>query len=64
MNQKKLGIVVILKNKFIKGIVTDGDLRRELKNYSKDRKIKDEELNVHICHYPDVYNNEKIFSYL
>ena len=31
MNQKKLGIVVILKNKFIKGIVTDGDLRRELK---------------------------------
>ena len=28
MNQKKLGIVVILKNKFIKGIVTDGDLRR------------------------------------
>jgi len=34
MNQKKLGIVVILKNKFIKGIVTDGDLRRELKNFS------------------------------
>ena len=32
MTQKKLGIVVILKNKFIKGIVTDGDLRRELKN--------------------------------
>ena len=29
MNQKKLGIVVILKNKFIKGLVTDGDLRRE-----------------------------------
>ncbi len=34
MNQKKLGIVVILKNKFIKGLLTDGDLRRELKNYS------------------------------
>ena len=32
MTQKKLGIVVILKNKFIKGIFTDGDLRRELKN--------------------------------
>ena len=32
MSQKKLGIVVILKNKFIKGLVTDGDLRRELKN--------------------------------
>ena len=27
---------------------------------SVDRKIKDEELNVHICHYPDVYKNEKI----
>ena len=39
MNQKKLGIVVILKNKFIKGIVTDGDLRRELKNYSKDKNL-------------------------
>ena len=36
MNQKKLGIVVILKNKFIKGLVTDGDLRRELKNYSNN----------------------------
>ena len=34
MNQKKLGIVVILKNKFIKGLLTDGDLRRELKNYN------------------------------
>ena len=39
MNQKKLGIAVILKNKFIKGIVTDGDLRRELKNYSKDKNL-------------------------
>ena len=34
MTKKKLGIVVILKNKFIKGLVTDGDLRRELKNNS------------------------------
>ena len=39
MNQKKLGIVVIQKNKFIKGIVTDGDLRRELKNYSANEKL-------------------------
>ena len=39
MNQKKLGIVVILKNKFIKGLVTDGDLRRELKNYSKNKNL-------------------------
>ena len=36
MNQKKLGIVVIQKNRFIKGLVTDGDLRRELKNYSNN----------------------------
>jgi arabinose-5-phosphate isomerase len=40
MNQKKLGIIVILKNKFIKGIVTDGDLRREIKNYSNDNLDK------------------------
>ena len=34
MNQKKLGMIVVQKNKFIHGLVTDGDLRRELKNYS------------------------------
>ena len=34
MTKKKQGIIVILKNKFIKGLVTDGDLRRELKNDS------------------------------
>ncbi len=39
MNLKKLGMVVILKNKFIKGLLTDGDLRRELKNYSKDKSL-------------------------
>ena len=39
MNQKKLGIVVILKNRFIKGIVTDGDLRRELKNFSNKKNL-------------------------
>ena len=32
MSKKNLGIVVILKHKFIKGILTDGDIRRELKN--------------------------------
>ena len=37
MNQKKLGIVVILKNKFIKGLITDGDLRRELKKKIKKK---------------------------
>jgi len=39
-NKKKLGIVVILKKKFIKGLVTDGDLRREIKNYSKNNLDK------------------------
>tara|TARA_E500000178_G_C16961189_1_gene726102 strand:- start:190 stop:1167 length:978 start_codon:yes stop_codon:yes gene_type:complete len=40
MNKKKLGIVVIIKNNFIKGLVTDGDLRRELKNYSNSADLK------------------------
>ena len=40
MNQKKLGIIVILKNNYIKGILTDGDLRRELKNYNKQIDLK------------------------
>lgn len=39
MNQKKLGIVVITKNKFINGLITDGDLRRILNNSNKDRNI-------------------------
>ena len=34
MNQKKLGIVIVTKNKFIVGIITDGDLRRELNKNS------------------------------
>ncbi len=39
MNQKKLGIVVIIKNKFIKGMLTDGDLRRELKRISNKESL-------------------------
>ncbi len=41
MNQKKLGIVVVLKKNHILGLVTDGDLRRELKfkNISENKKI-------------------------
>ena len=39
MNQKKLGIVVITKNKYIEGIITDGDLRRVLDNSSKEKKL-------------------------
>ena len=40
MNQKKLGIVVIIKNKFISGLVTDGDLRRELNKNSTNKNLK------------------------
>ena len=29
MNKKKLGIIVITKNKFIKGLITDGDLKKK-----------------------------------
>ena len=35
INEKKLGIVVILKNRYIAGLVTDGDLRRQIKFLSK-----------------------------
>ena len=34
INKKNLGIVVIKKNKYIIGLLTDGDLRRALKDYS------------------------------
>ena len=40
MNQKKLGIVVVLKKKYIYGIVTDGDLRRELKDSNYESKLE------------------------
>jgi arabinose-5-phosphate isomerase len=39
MSQKKLGVVVITQNKFIKGLVTDGDIRRVLNNPSKERNL-------------------------
>ena len=51
MNQKKLGIVVITKNNFIKGIITDGDLRRELNKGSKKNVI-----NEIIRNYPFTIN--------
>ena len=51
MNQKKLGIVVITKNKFIKGLVTDGDLRRDLKNNSINK-----DLNKFMSNKPLVVN--------
>ena len=39
MSQKKLGIVVITKKGYIKGLVTDGDLRRVLNNPSKEKDL-------------------------
>ncbi len=41
MTQKKLGIVVVLKNKYIAGLFTDGDLRREMKYFSKNTYLKE-----------------------
>ena len=40
MNQKKLGIIVLTKNKFITGLLTDGDLRRELNKISEKTNLK------------------------
>ena len=40
MNQKKLGIVVVVKDKYIAGLVTDGDLRREIKFLSKKTSLQ------------------------
>ena len=40
MSQKKLGIIVITKKKFIEGIVTDGDLRRELNKNLFNKNMK------------------------
>ncbi len=40
MSQKKLGIVVITKNRFIKGLITDGDLRRALNNSPNETNLE------------------------
>ena len=40
MNQKKLGIVVVTKNRNILGLITDGDLRRVFNTSSKERTIE------------------------
>ena len=40
MNLKKLGIIVLTKNKFIVGLLTDGDLRRELNKISSNTNLK------------------------
>ena len=40
IDQKKLGLVVVMENKQVKGILTDGDARRGIKYYSKDDHLK------------------------
>ena len=51
MNQKKLGFVVSMKKKFIKGVITDGDLRREIK------RINDKEnFNKYMTKSPQIVN--------
>ena len=40
MNQKQLGILIIQKNKYLRGLVTDGDLRREIKKYN-DKNLQE-----------------------
>ena len=40
MNEKKLGIIILLRKKNILGIMTDGDLRRNLNHYSSEAKIE------------------------
>ena len=39
MNQKKLGIVVITKKKYISSLISDGDLRRVINNNDKKRSL-------------------------
>ena len=40
MNEKKLGIIILLRKKNILGVMTDGDLRRNLNHYSSEAKIE------------------------
>ena len=39
ISKKSLGLVVVTKNGFIEGILTDGDARRNSKNFSKNEKV-------------------------
>ena len=40
MNEKKLGIIVITKNRYVKGLITDGDLRRVLNKSSNEKSLE------------------------
>ena len=41
MNEKKLGIVVVTKNRYVKSIITDGDLRRKINNSPHNKSLDD-----------------------
>ncbi len=41
MNQKKLGIVVVTKNRYISAIISDGDLRRMLNDKTKKKNLSE-----------------------
>jgi len=40
IDQKKLGLVVVVEKNTVKGILTDGDTRRGIKHYSKNDHLK------------------------
>ena len=40
IDQKKLGLVIVMENNQVKGILTDGDARRGIKYYSKNEHLK------------------------
>ena len=40
MNQKKLGVIVVIDKGYISGLITDGNLRREMKYYSKETSLE------------------------
>ena len=72
MNQKKLGVVIIERKKYIFGLITDGDLRRELKNFdNKDSLNKFATKNPHVVNMSmpaskalAIMNEKKITSLL
>ena len=39
MNVKKLGMIVVTRNNYIQGLITDGDLRRGLRYFSKNQTL-------------------------
>ena len=40
INKKKLGLVVVIKNGYVAGIITDGDCRKAIRDLKKNNKIE------------------------